>query len=259
MSDSILELRGVEVTYRRRGDGFQALRDVDLTVRSGERIGIVGGSGSGKTTIARAMLGLVRPSAGEVHFRGRRIDGLPERQLADLRQGVSMVFQDPNSSLNPRMNLRGIVGEPLRSPLLRARGNLPPDTDATVVAVLEAVGLDAEVLRRFPHQLSGGQRQRVAIARALVSEPDVLIADEPVSALDVSVRAQVLNLLSDAVSERGLALVLVSHDLAVVGHLCDTVVVVERGQVVETGPTRQIFDRPQHPYTRELLAATLPI
>ncbi|TRY17537.1 ATP-binding cassette domain-containing protein [Tessaracoccus rhinocerotis] len=255
----MLELRGVDVTFRRRGEVFRALHEVDLAIHRGERIGIVGGSGSGKTTIARTLLGLVRPSAGEVLFRGRRIDGLPERQLADLRQGVSMVFQDPNSSLNPRMNLRGIVGEPLRSPLLRARGNLPPDTDVTVEAVLASVGLDAEVLRRFPHQLSGGQRQRVAIARALVSEPDVLIADEPVSALDVSVRAQVLNLLSDAVSERGLALVLISHDLAVVGHLCDQVVVVERGRVVESGPTRQVFDDPQHPYTHDLLAASLPI
>src|SRR5690606_13272416 len=134
-----------------------------------------------------------------------------------------------------------------------------PDTDVTVEAVLASVGLDAEVLRRFPHQLSGGQRQRVAIARALVSEPDVLIADEPVSALDVSVRAQVLNLLSDAVSERGLATVLISHALAVVGHLCDQVVVVERGRVVESGPTRQVFDDPQHPYTHDLLAASLPI
>lgn len=259
MSDPILELRGVDVTYRRRGETFTALRSVDLAIRRGERIGLVGGSGSGKTTIARTLLRLVRPSAGEVYFRDRRIDQIPERQLADLRQGVSMVFQDPNSSLNPRMNLRGIVGEPLRSPLLRARGNLPPDTDGTVAAALGAVGLSPDLLRHFPHELSGGQRQRVAIARALVSEPDVLIADEPVSALDVSVRAQVLNLLSDAVSERALALLLVSHDLAVVGHLCEFVVVVERGEVVESGPTARVFEDPQHPYTRDLLAASLPI
>ncbi|MCC2593088.1 ATP-binding cassette domain-containing protein [Tessaracoccus sp. OS52] len=259
MTGPLLELRGVEVTYRRRGRPFSAIRDVDLTVSAGERVGVVGGSGSGKTTIARALLGLVRPSRGEVLFAGTRIDGLPERELAPLRSAVSMVFQDPNSSLNPRMDLRGIVSEPLRSPLLRARGSLPPDSDDTVAAALEAVGLDASLMSRYPHQLSGGQRQRVAMARALVSEPQVLIADEPVSALDVSVRAQVLNLLSDAVSERGLGLVLVSHDLAIVKHLCDRVVVVERGTVVETGFTSDLFRNPTHPYTRELLAATLPV
>lgn len=259
MSQPLLELRGVEVTYRRKGVAFQALRGVDLRVHPGERIGIVGGSGSGKTTISRALLGLVRPSAGEVWFDGRRVDGVPERHLADLRSRVSMVFQDPNSSLNPRMDLARIISEPLRSPRLRARGTMPPDTRDVVAEVLGAVGLDAGVMDRFPHQLSGGQRQRVAIARALVSNPDVLIADEPVSALDVSVRAQVLNLLADAVSERGLALVFVSHDLAVVRHLCETVVVVEQGVVVESGPTEQLFADATHPYTRELLAATLSI
>lgn len=259
MTTPILEMRGVDVTYRRRGVDFRALHDVSLAIGAGQRIGIVGGSGSGKTTIARTLLGLVRPSGGEVLLEGGRIDGLPERQLAELRSRASMVFQDPNSSLNPRMDLARIIAEPLRSPRLRARGTLPANTPEVIARSLTAVGLEPGMATRFPHQLSGGQRQRVAIARALVSRPDVLIADEPVSALDVSVRAQVLNLLSDAVSERGLALVLVSHDLAIVRHLCEQVVVVERGRVVESGPVEQVFDDPAHPYTRQLLDAVLSV
>lgn len=259
MSAPLLRLADAAVTYGRPGAEVHALAGMDFQLSPGERVGVVGGSGSGKTTMARLLLGLVRPSAGEVWFRDRRIDGLPERDLVDLRSAVSMVFQDPNSSLNPRMKLRDIVAEPLRSPLLRRRGTLPPDSMETVARALSDVGLAPELMGRFPHQLSGGQRQRIAIARALVSEPDVLIADEPVSALDVSVRAQVLNLLADAVAERGLALVFVSHDLAVVRHLCDRVVVMENGRIAEAGPVAQVFAQPQHPYTRRLLAATLTV
>ena len=170
-----------------------------------------------------------------------------------------MVFQDPNSSLNPRMNLRRIVSEPLRSPRLKRRGNIPVATKQVVADALAAVGLAPELMSRYPHQLSGGQRQRVAIARALVSEPDLLIADEPVSALDVSVRAQVLNLMWDAAEARDLALLLVSHDLAVVRHMCHRVIVVDRGQIVECGPTKALFENPEHDYTRSLLDAMLSV
>ncbi|MFV0427951.1 MAG: ABC transporter ATP-binding protein [Arachnia sp.] len=259
MADPLLSLHDARVTYRRRAEAFEALRGVSMQVRPGQRIGVVGGSGSGKTTLARLLVGLVGPSAGEVRFCGNRVDGLPESRLGDLRASVSMVFQDPRSSLDPRMRLRDIVAEPLRSPLLRVRPDVPPDNEESISRVMAAVGLGPDLLTRFAHQLSGGQRQRLAIARALVSEPLALIADEPVSALDVSVRAQVLNLLAALVAQRQLALVFVSHDLAVVRHLCDRVVVVEAGRIVEHGRVARVFADPQHPYTRRLLDASLSL
>lgn len=252
----LVGLRRVDVTFRRGRTTFQALQDVDLTVAPGERVGLVGGSGSGKTTLLRTILGLVQPAAGEVIFDGERVDHRSDRELAEMRRRVSLIHQDPNSSLNPRMRLRDIVAEPLRSPWTR-RGGVP--IDQRVVEVVSAVGLDEDVLERFPHQLSGGQRQRIAVARALISEPDLLIADEPVSALDVSVRAQVLNLLSDAVRERGLAMLFVSHDLAVVRHLCQQVVVLQHGSVVDSGAVEQVLDNPENPYTRELVTASLSL
>ncbi|HMR48246.1 MAG TPA: ABC transporter ATP-binding protein [Arachnia sp.] len=255
----LAELRGASVAYQRGGKSFVALTDASLAIEPGERIGIVGGSGSGKTTMARLILGLVRPSAGDVLFRGSSIVGRRERELGDLRSSASLVFQDPNSSLDPRMRVRDIITEPLRSP--RIRGRLPARRagDGLVASALEGVGLPAEHGARFPHQLSGGQRQRVAIARALIGDPSLLVADEPVSALDVSVRAQVLNLLTRTVAERELALVLISHDLAVVRHLCQRVVVVEAGHIVEQGEVGEVFARPRHRYTEALLEATLSL
>lgn len=256
---SLVELRGAEVTYRRAGHPFVALHPADLVIEAGERVGVVGGSGSGKTTMARLMLGLVPPSAGDVLFDGRSIVGLRERHRGWLRAAASMVFQDPNSSLNPRMRLRDIVAEPLRSPVLRGRGDVPQPTMDVLASALQGVGLGPHMLERFPHQLSGGQRQRLAIARALISDPAFLVADEPVSALDVSVRAQVLNLLTDEVNQRALALVLVSHDLAIVRHMCQRVVVVEAGRIVEQGAVSDVLDSPQHPYTQRLVDATLSL
>ena len=235
--NALLELDGVDVIFRRGRSTFQALHKVSVALSAGERVGLVGGSGSGKTTMLRTLLGLIRPVAGEVRFEGRRIDGLSDKDLADVRSRVSLVSQDPNASLNPRMKLREIVAEPLRSPWLKAQKG----RENVVAEAIRGVGLDVAMLERFPHELSGGQRQRVAIARALVSSPDLLIADEPVSALDVSVRAQVLNLLVEAVRERNLAMLFVSHDLAVVRHLCERVVVVDGGQVVEEGPVEKVF------------------
>lgn len=254
---ALAELRDAGVAYHRGGASFVALAGASLVIESGERVGVVGGSGSGKTTMARLLLGLVRPSSGEVLFRGDSIVGRRERDLADLRSSASLVFQDPHSSLDPRMRVGDIVTEPLRSPLIR--GRVPGDRAALVTPALEGVGLRAEHAARFPHQLSGGQRQRVAIARALISNPSLLVADEPVSALDVSVRAQVLNLLTRTVAERELALVLISHDLAIVRHLCQRVVVVEAGRIVEQGEVGEVFARPQHPYTEALLEATLSL
>ncbi|MDO5066336.1 MAG: ABC transporter ATP-binding protein [Propionibacteriaceae bacterium] len=252
----LVQLNRVDVTFHRGRSSFPALRQVDLRMAAGERVGLVGGSGSGKTTLLRTILGLVQPTAGEVIFDGERVDHRTDRQLAEMRRRVSLIHQDPNSSLNPRMRLRDIVAEPLRSPWTRRAGVA---IDASVTEVVTAVGLEAEMLERYPHQLSGGQRQRIAIARALISEPDLLIADEPVSALDVSVRAQVLNLLNDAVRARGLAMLFVSHDLAVVRHLCQKMVVLQRGEVVESGPVAQVLEHPEHPYTQELVAATLSL
>lgn len=256
---SLVELHGAGVTYRRAGTPNVALHPADVVIGPGARVGVVGGSGSGKTTMARLMLGLVPPSSGDVRFDGRSIVGLKERERGWLRAAASMVFQDPNSSLNPRMKLRDIVGEPLRSPVLRGRGDVPELTVDVLAAALEGVGLSPEMLDRYPHQLSGGQRQRVAIARALISDPAFLVADEPVSALDVSVRAQVLNLLTEEVSQRSLALVLVSHDLAIVRHLCERVLVIERGHIVEEGAVADVLDNPQHPYTQALVEATLTL
>lgn len=253
--NALLELDGVDVIFRRGSRTFQALHEVNLAFFAGERVGLVGGSGSGKTTILRTLLGLIHPAAGEVRFDGRRVDGLSDKDLTDLRSRVSLVSQDPNASLNPRMRLREIVAEPLRSPWLGSRGR----AEGAVAEAIVGVGLDVAMLERFPHELSGGQRQRVAIARALVSSPDLLIADEPVSALDVSVRAQVLNLLGEAVRERNLAMLFVSHDLAVVRHLCERVVVVDRGRIVEEGPVAKVFGEPRHEYTRRLLEANLSL
>lgn len=242
---NLIEIQGAEVTYRRRGEPFVAVQDVDLTIADSDRIGVVGRSGSGKTTIARLLLGLVKPSAGQVLFRGQPLDEV----LPELRSAVALVHQDPNASLNPRMRVGSIVAEPLRRRAARDE----------VAAALEAVGLEAQLARRYPHQLSGGQRQRVAIARALIADPQLLVADEPVSALDVLVRAQVLRVLRDEVDSRQLGLLVISHDLTIVRHLCTRVVVVNEGRIVEQGPIEDVFGDPQHPYTRQLLDATLAL
>jgi len=226
-----------------------ALRGVSLAVRAGERVGIVGESGSGKTTLARLLVGLDTPTSGDVRFEGRSIVGRRERDLRELRAGVQMVFQDPLGSLDPRLTVGAIVAEPLVG--LR----LPGDRAARVAELLDAVGLPAGAARRYPHQFSGGQRQRIALARALAPRPRVLVADEPVSALDVSVRAQVLNLLLDLADDLGLTVILVSHDLSVVRFFCDRVAVLYQGEIVESGPTDVVYDAPQHDYTRTLLAA----
>jgi ABC-type glutathione transport system ATPase component len=226
-----------------------ALRGVSLALEPGERVGVVGESGSGKTTLARLLVGLDRPTAGDVRFEGESIVGKRERDLRRLRTGAQMVFQDPMGSLDPRMTVGAIVAEPLVG--LRA----PGDHAARVAELLEAVGLPAGSARRYPHQFSGGQRQRIAIARALAPHPRVLVADEPVSALDVSVRAQVLNLILDLADDLHLTVVFVSHDLSVVRFLCDRVAVLYHGEIVEQGPTEAVYESPQHEYTQTLLAA----
>jgi ABC-type oligopeptide transport system ATPase subunit len=224
-----------------------ALSDVSLTVLRGERFGVVGESGSGKSTLLRLLCALDQPTSGTITFDGQEITGRPERKLRFLRENLQIVFQDPMSSLDPRMRVRDLVAEPLTA--------LGLPVGSRVSELLEAVGLPASAAGRYPHQFSGGQRQRIAIARALAPRPKVLVADEPVSALDVSVRGQILNLLADLVDDLGLTLVFVSHDLSVVRHVCETVAVMSDGEIVETGPVDEVWDAPRHPYTRALLQA----
>jgi len=266
MGDPVIELRDVHVRYKARSSTLfkkqymDAVDGVSLTVRRGQTLGIVGESGSGKSTLIRLMAALDRPTAGTVGFAGRPVSGVAESRLGFLRAAVQLVFQDPRSSLNPRMRVADIVTEPLRSPVLRRRDDVPRNPAARLAEVLEQVGLPADSGRRYPHEFSGGQRQRIALARALAPRPQVLIADEPVSALDVSVRSQVLNLLNDLVAVERLTLVFVSHDLMVVRHLCDRVAVLRGGRIVEQGPTARVYADPAEPYTADLLAAvpTLP-
>jgi peptide/nickel transport system ATP-binding protein len=238
----IIEVHDLERRYARRD--VHALRGVSFDVEAGQRFGIVGESGSGKSTLVRLLAALDKPTAGTVSFQGRRINDLPERKLGFLRSELQIVFQDPMGSLDPRMRVRDIISEPL--------GRREPDR---VTELLAAVGLPEDAAGRYPHQFSGGQRQRISIARALAPNPSVLIADEPVSALDVSVRGQILDLLDSLVEQFALTLIFVSHDLGVVRHVCDRVAVMRRGEIVELGDVEQVYDAPRHEYTRELLEA----
>jgi peptide/nickel transport system ATP-binding protein len=248
VTDLRREYRRPRTSLRRPGPVVEALKGVSFEVERGERFGIVGESGCGKSTLLRLLAALDRPTGGEIRVEGLEVTGRRERDLAFLRSTLQLVFQDPMGSLDPRMRVRDIIAEPLD-----AQGM--PGRDERVTELLDAVGLPAEAATRYPHQFSGGQRQRISIARALAPKPSILLADEPVSALDVSVRAQVLNLIGDLVSDLGLTLVFVSHDLSVVRHLCDRVAVMSGGEIVETGPTARVFADPQHPYTQRLLRA----
>ncbi|MGC3993235.1 MAG: ABC transporter ATP-binding protein [Propionicimonas sp.] len=253
--DELYRTEALTRVYRTGRSEVRALDAVDLTLQRGHRLGIVGESGSGKSTLVRLLAGLDRATSGRVWFEGTDITALPERSLGMVRASVQMVFQDPRSSLNPRMKVGDIITEPLRSRLVRRQLPAGVDHAARLAELLEAVDLPADAGAHYPHEFSGGQRQRIAIARALAPKPEVLIADEPVSALDVSVRAQVLNLLTELVAAQGLTLVVVSHDLMVVRHLCDQLVVMRHGRIVERGATQEVYDDPQTDYTRALLAA----
>jgi peptide/nickel transport system ATP-binding protein len=234
-----------------------ALEDADLDVAEGSAVGIIGESGSGKSTLVRLLLALDAPTAGSVEFDGRRVDAAAgARALHWLRRDTGMVFQDPYASLDPRMSVGRIVAEPLWA--LGLGGDGEPGGEgrrARVLDVLRQVGLEPEMADRFPHEFSGGQRQRIAIARAIVHRPRLLVGDEPMSALDVTVRAQILDLLADLRRRDNLTLVLVSHDIGVVQNLCDEVVVMKDGRIVEEGPTEKVLLQPQAAYTRRLLAS----
>jgi len=258
----ILEVEGLTKHYslargfgrggRTGGGVVRAVDDVSFELREGETLGIVGESGCGKSTTARMLVGLIEPTSGSVRYRGETLDDRGRRRAKELRRELQIVFQDPYSSLNPRRTIGGIVRQPLD---VHGIGDGARERRMRVEELLEQVGLGPAYARRYPHELSGGQRQRVGIARALALGPQVLVADEPVSALDVSVQAQVLNLLRELHDQLGLTLVLIAHDLSVVRHMCDRVAVMYLGKLVEIGPTDDLYVTPSHPYTSALLAS----
>jgi oligopeptide/dipeptide ABC transporter ATP-binding protein len=235
----------------RTGPPVRAVESVSLTITPGETLGLVGESGCGKSTLSNAIVGLVRPTRGSIRLAGTEVVGASRVKLRELRRSVQMIFQDPALSLNPRMTIGAAVGEPLAVRRL-ARGRILRDR---VTGLLNSVGLKPEHAARYPHQFSGGQRQRIVIARALALEPPLVVCDEPVSALDVSVRAQILNLLVDLQRQRGMAYLFVSHDLAVVRHICDRVAVMYLGRLVEVADRETLFGSPKHPYTLALMSA----
>ncbi|MCE2391586.1 MAG: dipeptide ABC transporter ATP-binding protein [Proteobacteria bacterium] len=253
----LLRVEGLSKAFRVGGEWggrsrwLRAVDEVDLTLADSETLGVVGESGCGKSTLARLILRLVEADAGEVVFDGRDLRALSRRELRAARRHVQIVFQDPYASLNPRLTVGEAIGEGLRIHGLASAA----ERDARVAELLEIVGLRAEHARRYPHEFSGGQRQRIGIARALAPGPKLVIADEPVSSLDVSIQAQILNLLLDLQRRFGLAYLFISHDLRVVRHLTDRIAVMYLGRIVELAPSERLYTRPQHPYTQALLSA----
>lgn len=250
-SDILLRVENLSKHFTTKTGSVRAVDGVTFEVKRGTIVGLVGESGSGKTTAGRCTLRLIEPSAGRVIFEGRDLLTLSDREMRSYRRRMQIVFQDPYSSLNPRMRVEDIIGEAIDTHRL-ARGAARRERIAELLA---RVGLDPEHGRRYPHEFSGGQRQRIGIARALAVEPEFIVADEPVSALDVSVQAQVLNLIQDLQQSFGLTMLFIAHDLSVVEYLCDEVVVMYLGRVMERGPSRSIYAMPRHPYTQALLSA----
>jgi oligopeptide/dipeptide ABC transporter ATP-binding protein len=256
--DALLSVRGLKKYYPLRGGLFstrqgnvQAVDGVSFEVKAGQTLGLVGESGCGKSTLGRTIMRLEEPTGGQVFFEGKDLANASRGELFALRRQIQMIFQDPYSSLNPRMT----VGEIVREPLLVHRLGGKAEQYERVRALMEVVGLSGEMLERYPHEFSGGQRQRIGIARALTLNPRFMIADEPVSSLDVSVQSQVLNLLVKLQREFGLTYLFISHDLSVVEYLSDTIAIMYLGRIVEIGPARRVFKQPGHPYARALLEA----
>ncbi len=251
----LLEVEHLGVSFPVAGGAIRAVHDVSFAVEEGNTVGLVGESGSGKTTIGRALLKLTPATValtGEIHFAGKEILAMSEREFRPLRREIQMIFQDPFNSLNPRQRVESIIAEPLE---IHCEEMTRADRRARVMELLGQVGLPCEAAARYPHEFSGGQRQRIGIARALAARPKFIVCDEPVSALDVSVQAQIVNLLQDLQEQLGLTYLFIAHDLAVVEHISDYVLVMHHGKIVESASAESIYQNPQHEYTRRLLAA----
>lgn len=260
-NEVILKVENLKKYFPIKGGFFEktvgnvrAVDDVSLEIRKGETLGIVGESGCGKSTTGRTILQLLKPTAGKVYFKGQRIDTMKKSELRSIRPKMQLIFQDPYSSLNPRMTVGQIIGEALIDHGMVKKENIR----ARVLEVMDMCGLAEYQIDRFPHEFSGGQRQRIGIARALALDPEFIVADEPVSALDVSIQAQIINLLVKLQKEKGFSYMFISHDLSVVEHLCDRVGVMYLGSMVELADKDRLFDNPLHPYTKALLSA-IPI
>jgi len=254
----LLQVRGLKKYFPIRGGVFsrvvanvKAVEDVSFDIKRGEVVGLVGESGSGKTTAGRAILRLIEPTAGEIIFDGVDVAKLPKSKMREYRKEMQIIFQDPFASLNPRMSVGDIIGEALTIHNL-AKGKAK---EARVADLLERVGMNAGHMRRYPHEFSGGQRQRIGIARALAVDPKFIVADEPVSALDVSIQAQVVNLLQDLKEDLGLTMLFIAHDLGVVEYISDKVIVMYLGRIMEIAPAKELYRNPVHPYTEALLSA----
>ncbi len=254
MTDNILEVKGLKQYYSVKGskNKVKAVDDVDFNVRRGEVFGIVGESGCGKSTLGKSISKLVEPTAGSIVLNGNDIASYKNSEMRPIRKQVQMVFQDPYASLNPRMSIRDIIAEPL---IVHKLATTKEEIDSKVVSLLRKVGLDDYHANRYPHEFSGGQRQRIGIARALAVEPQLIIADEPVSALDVSIQSQVLNLMNELKRDLGLTYIFVAHDLSVVEHISDRVGVMYLGNFAEVGNKKSLYKNPLHPYTQALLSA----
>lgn len=251
MPEPLLQIRHLSKRFETPRGPVNAVNDVSFDIAKGSITGLVGESGSGKTTLGRSLLRLIEPSEGQTLFKGKNLNEMDASGMRNIRRQMQIIFQDPVSSLNPRLRVGAIIAEGL----VAHRIGTPSERRERVASLLEEVGLEADHMNRFPHEFSGGQRQRIGIARALALEPEFIVADESVSALDVSIQAQVLNLLLELQAKRNLTMLFIAHDLSVVEYLCDQIVVMYLGKVVEIGPARPLYTNPSHPYTRALLSA----